>query len=221
MGSKLAVLVVSCTVAASAAAAQPAVKLAKAPSVQDMVSVYPAKARSAGVGGSVVLSCTVRYTGDLTQCAAIQEEPRGYEFGAAARKLANSMQAAPGAAGPDARLRVSFSPEVLGSSPPLLTKPLWAALPSPSEFQTTFPKTENGVNRVRVALACGVQAGGALTDCAVQTEEPAGQGYGEGALALASKFRVEPWTADGQPTAGARVLVPIRYELTPVAAASR
>ena len=206
---------------ASEAAAQTAVQWAKAPTIRDMAAVYPAKAQAAGVGGDVLLSCTVRHTGALTGCAAIDEIPTGYEFGAAARRLAGDMRAAPGFGGREARLRVSFAPEVLGSSPPLLTKPVWAALPTAAEFQTTFPKTENGVNRVRIALACEVRAGGVLTDCAIQSEEPAGQGYGAGALALASKFRVEAWTADGKPTTGARVLVPIRYELTPVAAASR
>nr|MEA2799222.1 hypothetical protein [Phenylobacterium sp.] len=50
----------------------------------------------------------------------------------------------------------------------------------------------------------------------VDQEEPAGQGFGEGALALASKFRVGPWSLDGEPTVGAKLRVPIRYELTPV-----
>ena len=74
----------------------------------------------------------------------------------------------------------------------------------------------NGVNELRLALVCSAAAGGLLTGCVVDREEPAGQGYGQGALALGPKFRVGPWSLDGLPTTGARVRVPIRYQLTPV-----
>ncbi len=74
------------------------------------------------------------------------------------------------------------------------------------------------MNQVRVVLDCTVAAGGALSGCTVDREEPAGLGYGQGALAVATKFRVSPWSQDGQPTVGAKLRVPIRYELTPAAA---
>jgi hypothetical protein len=91
-------------------------------------------------------------------------------------------------------------------------------MPAAEDFQATFPKTENGVNHVRVVLGCTVGADGALDGCAVNSEDPAGQGYGAGALALATKFRLQPWGADGEPMVGAHINLPIRYELTPVAA---
>ncbi|MCR5878857.1 hypothetical protein [Phenylobacterium sp. J367] len=75
------------------------------------------------------------------------------------------------------------------------------------------------MNSIRVAYICTAQEGGALTDCALDREEPAGQGYGQAALALMPKFRVGAWSADGQPTYGAKVRVPIRYELKQVQAA--
>jgi protein TonB len=90
-------------------------------------------------------------------------------------------------------------------------------MPGIQDFQATFPKTANGVNSVRVVLACTVQTDGGLGDCAVDSEEPPGQGYGQGALALAFKFRVGPWSQDGQPTLGAKLKLPIRYALTQAA----
>ena len=96
----------------------------------------------------------------------------------------------------------------------VVTKPSWVTLPTPEDLNATFPKTENGVNQVRVVLGCTVEAGGSLGGCAVADETPAGQGYGAGALALASKFRLEPWTSDGEPTVGAKIRLPIRYELS-------
>jgi hypothetical protein len=65
-------------------------------------------------------------------------------------------------------------------------------------------------------LGCTVEQGGSLGACAVADETPPGQGYGAGALALASKFRLEPWSVDGAPVVGAKIKLPIRYELTPV-----
>jgi hypothetical protein len=96
---------------------------------------------------------------------------------------------------------------------------MWLALPTAAEFQAAFPKTESGANRVRIVLLCDVAAGGALAGCAVESEEPAGQGYGAAALALTPKIRVGLLSAGGVPLVGAKIRVPVRYEITPVATA--
>ena len=114
---------------------------------------------------------------------------------------------------------VNFDPAVLRGEA-VVTKPAWAAMPTAADFQATFPKSENGVNDVRVVLGCTVATDGTLAGCAVAQETPAGQGYGAGALALAAKFKVSPWGADGSPTVGAHINLPIHYVLTPVKAAS-
>lgn len=223
MHLKLAAIAVF-TLAASAAAAQTAPVWGQAPSVADVARAYPAKARAAGVDGNVLLSCTLTPRRTPYACVALTENPGGYGFGAAARKLVESMvaDAGPGiATGAEVRIPVVFRSDILKAEAPTVRAPKWAELPSADAFQTTFPKTENGVNDVRVALVCTVQPGGALSDCVVDREEPAGMGYGTGALALAPKFRVAPWSADGEPTVGARVRVPIRYQLQQVSAAQR
>ncbi len=203
--------------AATIASAQTPPVWAEAPGVAEVAAAYPAKARAAGVGGQVNLSCEINRDGRPRDCAALGEQPSGYGFGFAARKLAERMRVADAALrGQEVRVPVTFDPALLKGEVPLVTKPVWAALPSAEDFQASFPKTANGVNEVRVALVCAAAAGGALTGCLVDREEPAGQGYGQGALALAPKFRVGPWSLDGLATAGARVRVPIRYQLTPV-----
>ena len=200
---------------ATAAFAQAPPIWAEAPSVAEVAAAYPAKARTAGVGGQVNLSCQINREGRPRDCAALGEQPSGYGFGFAARKLAERMRVADAALrGQEIRIPVTFDPALLKGGVPLVTKPVWAALPSAEDFQASFPKTANGVNDVRVALVCAAAAGGALTGCLVDREDPAGQGYGQGALALAPKFRVGPWSLDGMATAGARVRVPIRYQLT-------
>ena len=188
---------------------------AEAPGVAEVAAAYPAKARAAGLGGHVNLSCEINRDGRPRDCAALGEQPSGYGFGFAARKLAERMRVADAALrGQEIRIPVTFDPALLKGEVLVVTKPVWAALPSAEDFQASFPKTANGVNDVRVALVCAAAAGGALTGCLVDREDPAGQGYGQGALALAPKFRVGPWSLDGMATAGARVRVPIRYQLT-------
>ena len=204
---------------ASAVAAQGAPAWVEAPSVADVAAAYPAKAKAAGVGGQVDLTCEINRDGHPHDCAALGEKPSGYGFGYAARQLAQRLRGAdPEMTGKEVRVPVTFDPGVLKGAA-TIARPAWAALPSAEDFQASFPKAANGVNNVRVVLACTVGAGGALADCAVAQEDPAGEGYGAAALALAPKFTVGPWSLDGQPTAGAKLRVPIRYELTPVKSA--
>jgi TonB family protein len=200
--------------AAGAVAAQTGPQWIEAPSVADLAAAYPAKAKAADIGGEVNLTCEINRDGHPRDCAPLGEKPSGYGFGYAARKLAERLKVDnPQLIGREVRVPVMFDPAVLKGAA-TVTKPAWAALPSAEDFQASFPKAANGVNDVRVVLACTVGDGGALAGCAVAQEEPAGQGYGAGALALAPKFKVAPWSLDGQPTVGAKLRVPIHYELT-------
>jgi hypothetical protein len=166
----------------------------------------------------VNLTCEIGREGRPRDCVAIGEQPTGMGFGFAARKLAEKLRIGEtGMAGQEVRVPVVFDPALAKGETPTVLKPAWAVLPAAADFQASFPKTANGVNEVRVALVCAVAAGGTLSACTVDREEPAGQGYGQGALALAPKFRVGPWSQDGMPTSGAKVRVPIRYQLTQVA----
>jgi TonB family protein len=201
--------------AAGAAGAQQITTFSQAPSAADIAAAYPAKAKAAGVGGMANLSCQVGYDGHPRDCVTLGEAPDGYGFGFAARKLATKLKVAEaGMTGKEVRVPFTFDPGLAKGQAPTITKPEWQALPSPQDFQSSFPKAANGVNDVRVALVCSVAAGGALGGCAVDREEPAGMGYGQGALALAPKFKVGPWSRDGLPTTGAKVRVPIHYQLT-------
>jgi TonB family protein len=208
------------TVAATAAAAQPTVVTwAEAPSAADVAAAWPAKARAGNTAGVANLSCTIGRDGRPHDCVALGESPSGLGFGFAARKLAEKMRVAQGGLnGQEVRIPVTFDPAVLKAEPLTITKPAWNSLPSAQDFQASFPQTANGVNEVRVALVCTAGADGALSGCTVDREEPAGQGYGQGALALAPKFRVGPWSQDGLPTMGARVRVAVHYQMTQAAA---
>lgn len=194
--------------------------MVEAPSRDQVAAAFPAKAKAAGLSGAVDLSCTAASSGELKDCTVIGENPRGHGFGQAARQLARHMRVTGVRAGTEVKAPVNFSADLLKADFTAKT-PKWAAMPQAADFQATIPKHENGPNAIRVVLVCDVQAGGTLSGCAVDKEEPAGQGFGQGVLALASKFKVEPWSAEGLPIVGSKVRLPVRYDLKPVDQASR
>jgi hypothetical protein len=218
MSPKITALIASgACIIASAAAADVVPTFSDAPSVADLAAAYPARARAAKVGGTVNLTCVIGRDLHPRDCAPLTERPGSYGFGSAAQRLAEKLTVGTSdLIGKNVFIPVTFDPAVLTGSA-TVSKPAWAAMPTAADFQSTFPKTQNGVNDVRVVLSCTVEAGGVLGGCAVAQETPPGQGYGEGALALASKFKVAPWSTDGAPTIGAKIRLPIHYQLTPVA----
>lgn len=193
-----------------------------APTAADMAAAYPAKAKAEGVGGAVELMCTVSRSGSMSACDVLGEAPRGYGFGAAARRLAQQTVKAAGVAkDTEVRVPITFSAELAKGGVATVKTPMWTALPSVTDMQNAAPKTEGGPNDVRVTLVCDVQAGGSLSGCAVDREEPAGQGFGPAILALAPKFQVGLMSAEGMPTVGSKVRVPVRFDLKPVQQAAK
>lgn len=215
--ASVASLIVVC--AAGPAAAQ---TWTAAPTVADMAAAYPAKAKAEGVGGSVDLACSASRGGALVACDVLGETPRGYGFGTAARKLVQQSLKVEGVAkDSEVRVPVTFSADLAKGGIVTVKTPKWAALPTVDEIQSAVPKTEGGPNNARVTLVCDVQAGGALSGCAVDREEPAGQGFGPAILTLAPKFKVDLMSAEGMPTVGAKVRVPVRFDLKPVQQAAK
>lgn len=193
-----------------------------APTAADMAAAYPEKARAQGVGGGVELICTAGRDGRLDDCDVLGESPRGLGFGAAARRLAEGkLRAAGYAKGAEVRVPITFPAELAKGGAFTAKTPVWAALPRVTDLQAAVPKTEGGPNNIRVTLVCDVQAGGTLSGCAVDREEPAGHGFGAAILALAPKFQVALMSAEGMPTVGGKVRVPVRFDLKPAEQAAK
>ena len=211
-------LVVLC--AAVPAAAQTA--WTAAPTAAEMAAAYPAKAKAEGVGGAVELMCTATRTGAMIACDVLGESPRGYGFGSAARKLAQqSLRAAGVAKDTEVRVPFTFSPDLANGGAATVKTPQWTALPSVTDMQSVVPKGEDGPNKALVTLVCDVKPGGSLSGCAVDREEPTGHGLGPAVLALAPKFQVGLMSAEGMPTVGSKVRVPVRFDLKPVQQAAK
>ena len=217
--SRIALLAAALCAVALSAAAQTV--WTTAPTAVEMAAAYPPKAKAAGVAGMVEMSCTVLRGGAMSDCVALREGPTGYGFAEAARKLGTRLTAPAATKGSEVTVVMLF-PAALAKGEPLVLKTAqWTALPSVTELQAAVPKTEGGPNDVRVALVCDVQAGGVLSGCTVDREEPAGQGFGQAILALAPRFKAGLMSTDGVPTVGAKVRLPVRFALTPVDQAAR
>jgi hypothetical protein len=187
-----------------------------APTAADMTAAYPEKAKAAGIGGGVELMCTAARDGAMKDCDVLAEAPRGQGFGVAARRLAESKLRAAGVnRDTEVRVALTFPAELARGQALNVKTPIWTALPTVTEIQAAVPKTEGGPNDARVTLVCDVQPGGTLSGCAVDREEPAGQGFGPAILTLAPKFQVGLISGEGLPTVGGKVRVPVRFDLRP------
>lgn len=100
-------------------------------------------------------------------------------------------------------------------SPPVITRPRWASQPNAAQMERAFPRgaLAEGVSGV-AAMNCLVSANGSLSDCAVASETPRGQGFGRAASSLTRYFRMSPGTVDGQPIDGARVAFTVRFAVS-------
>ncbi len=193
-----------------------------APTYARVLAAYPEKARAAALGGRATLNCTIKADGHLTGCATITESPKGYGFSGAARGLMGDFVAPATTPNGDSlkgvgiQVPVTFEPRMLEASHPVIGQPQWIALPEITDVTDGYPKaaTAAGVLKARVVVSCEVAVGGAMRDCKAESENPPGLGLGAAALALSTKFRLSVWTAEGLPTIGGRVSIPIRYDMT-------
>ena len=65
----------------------------------------------------------------------------------------------------------------------------------------------------RAMLSCRINKEGRVEACRVVSEEPAGHGFGEAAIGLSEKFRMNP--RRGPSPAGATVQIPVSFKLPP------
>jgi hypothetical protein len=193
----------------------------QAPTYAEVAAAYPAKAKVARLGGYVALECGFTAAGVPQRCHAMREEPKGYGFADAAKALSKRFKAFPTPPGSKpissgvVQLPIAFTPDMLDGAAPVVGKPVWSHIPDAEAMRATFPKAAPGVTTVRVMLNCVVQQRGMVGECRVEREEPAGQGFGQAALALAPYFRVATWSSEGLPVVGGGVNIPLRYEIKP------
>ena len=101
-----------------------------------------------------------------------------------------------------------------------VASPVWVAGFDPAKTPRIVPPeaAEKGIATGRGVARCVVGADGSLTACAPAAAEPAGLGFSEAAVKLASTLRMALWSADAAPVVGEVVRVPIRLNLKAAAA---
>jgi hypothetical protein len=190
-----------------------------APTKADMAAAWPAAAPAGLEQAQVRLQCGFSPDSSLTGCRLLSEEPSGYGFGAAALKLSEAFRTRGAfmdeALLAKARIVLSFrfvNPKT-GGGLDWLTKPNWITFIAEDRMTALYPPAaaDAGIKTGRGVVTCTVAAGGAMTACGVESEDPAGKGFGQAALAAIGSFVVNPWSDDGQPVEGARIRVPIRF----------
>lgn len=96
----------------------------------------------------------------------------------------------------------------------VFVNPDWLRRPDGADLASYVPReaVRAGVSG-RVVMSCIVDAGGALNDCLVESEEPPGYDFGAAALAMAPLYRMRPQTVNGRPVEETQISLPIQWNV--------
>jgi len=188
---------------------------AAAPSFEDWAKAYPPE--GGGVEGYAVAHCKVDREGRLSRCSAVKESPAGHGFGKAAVALAaqfraspEAMAAAPHGAPIEVDVPVRFAPP----GPAIdrtIHAPAWIAGSDPQTLIRELPANLAAKpGSPGAVVQCRVGEGGALTGCEIEYTSPDGIDFDEAAVKLASRLRVNLWSAEASPVEGGVIHLPIR-----------
>ena len=97
---------------------------------------------------------------------------------------------------------------------PAPREPVWVTRPGPGDLERATPEAGRAAGGA-ASVGCEVARDGALVACAIRSEQPEGAGFGDAALSLVSKMRMQPNWSDGSPAAGAHLLLPFSFKASP------
>ena len=174
--------------------------------------------------GTAVVKCHRHENGDLDHCNVVSETPKGLGFGwnaAVAATLSRAPSPPESAVSPDGDVTITISfngpaaataaraPRPKGT---VVTNPDWKRKPSGNDLMGLYPVDALRSGREgKATVACYVSAEGLLDRCRIVSESPDGQGFGPAALLATRYFTMQPKIVDGQPVAGAVVVIPITF----------
>ena len=200
-----------------------------APTAEELAAAFPKSAIGKTASAHVVLRCDFRNDGDITDCDPVSETPERQGFAAAAKSLTKNFRAYVDPKKDklaDLKIDIPFDfRDPSQPAPPIeVYDPIWLRSVNPTYVAQIYPAAaaKADIRSGGAEVECTVQHDGSLKSCAVTSETPAGMGFGDAALQVASVMAMNPWTAQGDPVDGARIRLPVRLELpeeaTPAAA---
>lgn len=210
MRAAVGAAVIAAALLTGAAAAKPEAKspLAQAPTPEQEANALTPELRKLEFGGIGAARCKVAADGGMTDCRLIMEYPSSVGFGKAALGLAPLYRMKPPAEGGLA----PGSEYVIGADWFRMDKdPDWLRKPSSNDLMTVWPRAAYaaGIDG-RATIICLVNTQGALFDCVVRSEQPAGMGFGAAAIALTPQFMMRPASLKGQPVVS-MVSIPLNF----------
>ncbi|OJU13759.1 MAG: hypothetical protein BGN86_15400 [Caulobacterales bacterium 68-7] len=88
----------------------------------------------------------------------------------------------------------------------------WQGAPTAEDLRRVYPQRALAAHLGGTAvLDCEIGLDGYLKACLVVSETPRGYDFGQAALAVAGKYRMEPKMTGGRPTAGGRTRLPVVF----------
>lgn len=157
--------------------------------------------------------------GDAAPSSALQQaavvQPDGADDAGAAPPPAALRPSLPVSAPPIATtgpVSASASDPVGGAQQTVTTPARWVEKPSDEDIAAAFPDEARDADASgRAVVQCVISAAGDPGACSVQSEAPAGDGFGKAALGLAHKFKFKPKTVNGVAVDGGVATISVRF----------
>lgn len=190
-----------------------------APGFEEMTAAWPQDAD--GEEAIVVLRCSLRANGALSDCVAAGKTTDG--FAAAAKRLSSRFRVkvnqaeAVRFANSDVLIPIRLlSPASPEGRKVAVKDPRWITTVKAEKVLAVYPPkaAEAGVRSGRGVADCLVAPDGKLTDCKIAREKPEALGFGASAVAIAQLMQMNPWSDTGRPVTGARIKLPIDFNLS-------
>jgi TonB family protein len=184
--------------------------------------------------GKVVFMCSLnKATGKTERCKVVNASQGMAQFSDVGEVLTDTFEASPDTVrqaqnlpeGAEARVFLPFSfPDMASATwnKRYLSHVQWTFIPGPARGHSLFPDeaVKAGIKQGSAAIDCAVADNGSLRDCSVARESTPGVGFGALAKTIAEASTINPWTEEGLPAGGARVLMPIQMNYDPSLAAT-
>lgn len=197
------------------------------PTFEQVRAAWPSTAKDAATG-QVALRCKLNKTGGLSDCDTISEIPTGRGFAKAARSLTGAFKVHfnPDQAKSLDTYKVDVPFRFRAPATPDARKigaPNWIRMLTAEGMAAAYPQAarQAGIKTGLGVVNCVVDVKGALRDCEVRREDPAGLDFGAAAMEAIKPMAINPWSKEGEPLDGLRISVPIRFvwdETSPPAA---